>query len=107
MPSTISKLTLFTSLERNVFLLSSISLALFGVAVTAIELHEGKIFCKLGAIFIALLAIYNIFIANDYLSRKNNSYLLKKLNFSANIYTFLLILLCCVFSYNLIVNHLL
>lgn len=105
MSSTISKLILFTSLERNVFLLSSISLALFGIAVTTVELREGKIYCKLGAIFIALLAIYNIFIANDYLSRKNNSYLLKKLNFSANIYTFLLILLCCVFSYNLIVNH--
>ena len=107
MRSTISKLTLFTSLERNVFLLSSISLALFGIAVTTVELREGKVFCKIGAIFIALLAIYNIYIANDYLTRRHNNYLLKKLNFSANIYTFLLILLCCVFSYNVIVNHLL
>ena len=107
MPSTISKLVLFTSLERNVFLLSSISLALFGVGASGLEVNESKILCKLSAIFIAFLAIYNIFVANNYLSKKNNTYLIKKLDFSTKVYTFLLILLCCVFSYNIMINNIL
>ena len=65
MPLTIGKITLFTSLERNIFLLSSISIALFGISVSAIDMNEGKTLCKLGAIFVALLSIYNIFVITD------------------------------------------
>ena len=104
MPSVIAKVTLFTSLERNIFLLSSISIALFGISVSAIDMNEGKTLCKLGAIFVALLSIYNIFVANRYLNTKNNTNLLARLNRSALLYTIILVLLCVVFIYS-IVKH--
>ena len=96
-----SKLTLFTSLERNIFILSSISIALFGISVTSIELQEGKILCKLGAIFIAMLSTYNIYIANNYLHTNNSKQLLSRLNRSAKLYTIILVLLCFVFIYSM------
>ena len=102
MPLTIGKITLFTSLERNIFLLSSISIALFGISVSAIDMNEGKTLCKLGAIFVALLSIYNIFVANRYLNTKNNSNLLARLNRSAMLYSIILVLLCVVFVYSII-----
>lgn len=107
MSSTISKLTLFISLQRNVYLLSSISIALFAMSAGAIKLAEGKILCKIGAIFISILSIFNILAANNYLKKKNNTILLKHLKRSVKIYTLLLTLLCFVFLYSIIKHDLL
>jgi len=101
----ISKITLFTSLERNIFLLSSISIALFGISFTINDMYTEQLFCRLGAIIIALLSLYNIFIANRYLNTKNNKFLLYRLNTSSKLFSIILVILCITYIHAILNNH--
>tara|TARA_Y100001980_G_C14336274_1_gene151945 strand:- start:238 stop:564 length:327 start_codon:yes stop_codon:yes gene_type:complete len=108
MVKTTTKLSIFSSLEKNVFTLSTISLGLFGFSSTlGKDIPKERILCKLGAVIVIFIAIAQLIVTNRLLVKNKDKALLKFMINSSKLYILILCILSVLFIYNIIYHDIL
>ena len=108
MAKIIHKLRLFSTLEKNVFTLSTISLGLFGYSTTAgKDWPQARIACKIGAVIVLIIAIMQLIITNMLLKKNKEQELFNHMTKASKVYVVILGMLGSIFIYNIIKDEIL